>query len=101
MVIVHDQPGDRALDDADAAGDELLPVVCGERVGVREEDDVGRPLAHQQGMLDAFEGEHANFAGAGLAFRRSLELSLKGHPPSIAPHPGWARRRPRCRAGQG
>src|SRR5664279_666255 len=52
VVIVHDQPGDRALDDADAAGDELLPVVCGERVGVREEDDVGRPLAHQQGMLD-------------------------------------------------
>ena len=36
-------------------------MLGGERVGVREEDDVGRPLADQLGVLDCFGGpaQHA------------------------------------------
>ncbi len=44
-VVLDDQPGDRALDDADRAGDEPLALGRGERAGVAEVHDVARTTA--------------------------------------------------------
>ena len=52
------QPRDLAVDDLDAARVEHLPFGRRDRVGVREEDDVVRPLAEEVRVVDR--------AGAGV-----------------------------------
>src|SRR4029453_12172114 len=52
LVVVDDEPGDGALDDADATGGQLLALFGAGGRGVGEQDDVGRPLPHQQRVLD-------------------------------------------------
>ena len=52
VVVVDDEPGDGALDDADATGGQLLALLGAEGIAVWEQGDVGRPLPHQQGVLD-------------------------------------------------
>jgi hypothetical protein len=56
VVVVDDEPGDGALDDADATGGQLLALLGAEGVGVGEQGDVGRPLPHQQRVLDSLGG---------------------------------------------
>jgi hypothetical protein len=52
LVVSDDEPGDGALDDADATGGQQLALGRADGVGVGEHDDVGRPLPDQQGVLD-------------------------------------------------
>jgi hypothetical protein len=60
-VVGDHEPGDRAVGDLDAPGGQLLAVRRAGGVGVREQDDVGRPLAHQLRVLDRLRRtpEHA------------------------------------------
>ncbi len=51
-VVVDDQPGDRAVDDADAPGGQELELVGVSSDGVREQGDVGGPLPQQQRVLE-------------------------------------------------
>ena len=61
LVVVDDQPGDRGVDDADGAGDELFALFGGEDGAVGEEHDVVGPLADQVGVGDGLgrAAEHA------------------------------------------
>ena len=67
-VVLDDEAGDRAVDDADGAGDELLAFVVGDAAGVGEEHDVGRPLTDQERVLDRVRRatEHAEALVADL-----------------------------------
>jgi hypothetical protein len=53
LVVVDDEPRDCAVDDADATGDQVLALLGADGVGVWEQGDVGRPLPHQQRVLDS------------------------------------------------
>ncbi len=55
-VVIDDQAGDGAVDDADGPGDELLALVGGERAGVGEEHDVAGPLPDDERVLDGVRG---------------------------------------------
>src|SRR5665647_1978491 len=52
LVVLDEESLHGPVDDADRARRELFALVCGESAGVREEDDVRRPLADQLRMLD-------------------------------------------------
>jgi hypothetical protein len=56
VVVVDNEPGDGPLDDADATGGQVLALLGVDGVGVGEQDDVGRPLPHQQRVLDRLGG---------------------------------------------
>jgi hypothetical protein len=53
LVVADHQPRDRAFDDADATGGQVLALRWREGVRVWEQGDVGRPLPYQQRVLDS------------------------------------------------
>ena len=65
-VVLDDQAADRAVDDADGPGHELLALVRGGRAGVAEEHDVAGPLPDQERVLDGVRGA-AEYAEALVA----------------------------------
>ena len=52
LVVVDDESRDCAVDDADAPGGQAFALLGVDGVGVGEQGDVGRPLPHQQRVLD-------------------------------------------------
>ena len=54
--VVDDEPGDRALDHADGAGDKLFAFFVGQAAGVGEKHDVGRPLPDDERVHDRLRG---------------------------------------------
>jgi hypothetical protein len=56
LVVVDDESRDCAVDDADATGGQVLALLGVDGAGVGEQDDVGRPLPHQQRVLDSLGG---------------------------------------------
>jgi hypothetical protein len=61
LIVVDDESRDCALDDADTTGGQVLALLGGKGVGVREQRDVGRPLPNQQRVLNGLGGasQHA------------------------------------------
>ena len=90
MVVGDDEPGDRACDNVDGAGDELLAFGGGQVAGVVEVHDVVRPLPDEQGMGDRLRGaaEHADGLVADLvAVAVGAVEQVTG--PSVRARPRW------------
>ena len=75
LVVVDDQLLDGAFDDADGAGDQLVPLDGGEDVGRGEVDEVVGPLADDLGVPD---GARSAADDAELAVADLVAVAVRG-----------------------
>jgi hypothetical protein len=98
-VVLDDQPGHRAVDDAHGAGGKPLALVAGQRAGTGEEDDVVRPLADQLRVRDGV-GAAANECATERGERRAAPAGISLRPMAVrrvGHHEPRAERRGRSR----